>query len=358
MVIAFATVIILQIVILAIAAGSFWAISTKLSPTPTLVPTQSPTPSQNLTPTPTLIPTPTSSPTPTSTSTSINYNVTFEKEYYLYDVAINLVTSGESAGSSCLCTVCYYWGYGESGLSYEIEAALLNYTGPHYERMATYARSIGFRTIETTGNITFVKESIRRGFPVIILDYGPYFGLGGENVSNHYRVISGYDATSFTTQDPVAGWYRVVSFDDFAKMWDMNWTLVIAPDNQATIDEKSALQENNNIYWLQHKTQVDPSAQIIITSATFVSSRYNYLSIAFNWTGSPISFKRLLIAVGGYTRWYLGGTTADEGKNTATWMGFPLGWYDPNAQLELAFFDPEGNTPFRSATFPVANITV
>jgi predicted double-glycine peptidase len=311
--IALATIIIL-IVILALVAGSFWA-------------------------------------------TPINYNETFEEEYYLYDVAINLIQFGGPSGSSSLCTVCYYWGYGESGLAEEIEATLLNSTGPHYERMAAYARSIGFRTVETTGNITFIKESIRRGFPVIVLDQGPYFGLGGENVSNHYRVVSGYDATSFTTQDPSAGWYRIVSFEDFAKMWIMNWTLVITPDNQTAIDQKSAFQENNNIYLLQHKTQVYPSAQIIITSATFVSSRHNYLSIAFNWTGSPISFKRLLISVGGYTQWYLAGTTVDKGKNSATWYGFPLGWYDPNAQLELAFFDVEGNTPFRAATFPVANIT-
>jgi predicted double-glycine peptidase len=336
MVITFAVIIILEIAILAIVASNFWGISIKPSPTPTPTPT----------------PSPTSMPT--------NYSETFETEYYLFDVAINLVTAStaESPGSCSLCTVLYYWSYGESGLSYEIESALKNYTGPNYERLASYARSIGFRTVASTGNISFVKENIRKGCPVIILDRGPYFGLGGENVSDHYRVVSGYDESSFTTQDPSAGWYRIVSFDDFAEMWNMNWTLVVTPDNQATIDEKSALQENNNIYLLQNRIKVDPSAQIIITSATFVSSRLNYLSIAFNWTGSPISFKRLLIAVGGYTRWYLGGTTVDEGKNSATWYGFPLGWYDPSAQLELGFFDVEGNTPFRSATFPTANFTV
>ena len=343
MIIAFATVIILQVAILAIVASSFWAISTTPSPTPT--------PSSSATPTPSPTPTPTTTPAP------IDYNETFEEEYYLYDVAINLVQFGGPPGSSCLCTVCYYWGYGESGLAEEIETILSNSTEPHYERMAAYARSIGWRTVATTGNITFVKESIRRGFPVIILDYGPYFGLGGENVSDHYRVVSGFDATSFTTQDPVAGWYRIVSFDDFAETWNMNWTLVMTPDDQTKIDEKFVFQENNNIYWLQHKTQVDPSAQIIITSANYVPARHTYLSIDFNWTGPQISFKRLLIAVGGYTKWYWN-FEVGNGANDAGWEGFPYGWYDPNAQLEIAFFDAEGNTPLRSATFPTANITV
>lgn len=101
--------------------------------------------------------------------------------------------------------------------------------------MKSCPREYGFRSEELNGSIGVIREWIRKGCLVIVLQK---VSLG--NKYGHYRVVISYDdeKEQFTTHDPIFGSNYNITYTEFAELWKpgatfqtCNWTLLVIPEN-------------------------------------------------------------------------------------------------------------------------------
>jgi hypothetical protein len=98
--------------------------------------------------------------------------------------------------------------------------------------------------------------------------------------------------------------------------------------------------------------QVDPSGQIIITSVTtYTPTTHTPIAIIFNWTGSKIYVTRIRVIAGTLTCWHSAMTVNNGENGLSVTPGSPPHSYPAGMQVELAFFDATGDTPFRTANY-------
>jgi len=97
--------------------------------------------------------------------------------------------------------------------------------------MVVFPRRYNLTSMELASSIVELKDFIRRGYPIIVLQK---FSL--MNPYGHYRVVIGYndELKVIIVHDPLAGDNYEINYSEFAELWKpdstftvANWTLII-----------------------------------------------------------------------------------------------------------------------------------
>jgi len=264
-----------------------------------------------------------------------------ETEYYL---SFGFSISSVGGGVGPLLSILWYWDYSVD--HFPIVNYLANITGTYNEGLEMFARDkAGFATFAGPGNVSYVKQCIRTGFPVIV-----------HNSPSRYRVIQGYDLTTFLLLDGYETGTTVISITDFITTWENNWTLLIIPHDQKVLDEKYELQEWVNLERLRSNAPyVEPFARMeILEMYLDTTARWGPLFyIRLNWTGTiEMSPGRMRFSIGEKSG-VLGTRRVIPGSNTVK-TGLSEN-FNRSEQITLTFYSGR-NTPLRSATAPTAEI--
>ena len=103
------------------------------------------------------------------------------------------------------------------------------------------------------------------------------------------------------------------------------------------------------------------AGELTITKASFLEwSGSDQLFVRFNWTGPSFMPPRIRLSIEDHVHWWTAGNyVINQTGNKSPLIGYigpsdyPLG-----AQVELAFYDAQSDTPFCTAYYPVANVTI
>jgi len=155
------------------------------------------------------------------------------ESFHLYNVPYVEQMDPYWCGPASLAIVLNYWGYpiNQSVIAAEIYDAEHHLT--YISDMVHYPETLGFISEASSSNLSYVKEMLRLGVPVIVLQrFSSTVSYG------HYRVVVGYDdgVGCFSVDDPILGENYRIPYKSFVSLWRSgstfkveNWTLVITP---------------------------------------------------------------------------------------------------------------------------------
>jgi hypothetical protein len=301
---AYAVIIVLLVAILAVVALDYWNISF-----PTPLPTPTPTPKPTATPTP--APTPTPKPTPRPTPTPINYAQTPGE--------LTIISAEYLGYFPPICQ----WG-GSPQLYVRFNWTGQSFTPPNMTlSVGKYAQWWSSYVINHNGNRDpIILANIR------LYDYAPTAMV--ELAFFEVNATIPFKAAYF----PISN----------AGIVDTRPSPTPAPTPTPTPIPTPT----------PSPMQVDPVGQIVITSVTDYTGKYMPLAITFNWTGGQSYVPRIRVTAGSETYWHNAMTvyTGENGLSVYR-SGYPRLALPSGMQVELAFFDVTGDTPFRTAHYTV-----
>ena len=299
-IVAFAVVIALLSAILIIVAFDYWNISTSPQPTPTPTPTSVPTPT----------PTPTVSPTTKPTATPINYD----------------------------------------DMPGELTIVSVDYLG-YYPPVCTWGGSPQlYVTFNWTGE-TFYPPKMRlsiekyiqwwNGSKYIINQYGNRNPVILGSISLYDYAPTAIVELAFFTETGTTPFKAAYFPIADAGIVDMRPSPTPAPTPTPTPQPTPT----------PSPMQVDPEGQIIITLVTDYTGKYMPLAITFTWTGQQSYVPRIRVTANNDVYWH-SEMTVNTGENgLSIYRGYPRSSYPSGTQVELAFFDATGETPYRTANY-------
>jgi hypothetical protein len=300
----FAVVIALLIAILAIVAMDYWNFPTP-APTPTPKPTATPTP----TPTASPHPTPTPTPTPTNYAELPGTLTITSADYLIWSGYPQLWVYFNWTGES-FSPPKFRLSLGEHIFWNNFSTYVFNYTGNRDPIIWVYFPLYDYAPTATL-ELAFFDVNAATPFKVA------YFPVANVGLVPIYNGVPGATPTPNPSSTPAP-----------------------TPTPQPTPTPTPI--------------QVDPSGQIIITSVTtFTPTTHAPIAITFTWTGAQIYVPRIRVTVDTDTYWH-SAMTVNSGENgLSVWPDWPPLSYPSGMQVELAFFDATGDTPFRTAHYTV-----
>lgn len=171
------------------------------------------------------------------------------------------------------------------------------------EELAAKSKEYGFTPFHRpVGNVELVKRFVSNGIPVITRTW-----LNPNDDIGHYRVIKGYNTTSFLQDDSLQGkdlWYSYSDFNEIWKKFNYEY-LVLIPSEKLEIAE-SILSEDldQNHAW---QKAVNLSRDQLMQNPEDIYARFN-LSVALynieDYQGSADEFEVVQDKIPFRTLWY------------------------------------------------------
>lgn len=247
--------------------------------------------------------TPTQLPTSTPIPINVSSSKTLNNDYHVFQTYNN-------CGPAALSMTLSYYGInksqaqlGEELRPYQVPGGDNDDKSVTLEEVAEKSKEYGLTPyLRPNGNNEIIKKFIANDIPVITRTW-----LKEGDDIGHYRVIKGYDETSFIQDDSMQGKNLHYTYDSFDKIWDkFNYQyLVLVPENKLAL-AKQIMGENleEKIAW---QKAVDLSKQKLQEDPNDYTAGFN-LSVAYYKLGdyqkSVEAFEKVETKLPFRTLWY------------------------------------------------------
>ncbi len=142
-------------------------------------------------------------------------------------------------GPACLAMLLNYWkgagSFSQQMIANEIYDSENQVT--YNSELLLYPRTKGFESFSLQGNLQILREVVGQNIPVIVLTR-PIQQIS----KGHFRVVIGIDdgRQQVIFHDPFFGELRAVTFEEFAKLWELGtgrnrsrWMMAVVPEGAA-----------------------------------------------------------------------------------------------------------------------------